>query len=88
VLLYLFIFLFGGPKLLQLQNLGVFFLFFFLGGQNRNFEKVRGLKLQLSLFIKDNFVKQLTISLFHTILTTFLNMCEMPKTSYNLGRRE
>jgi len=42
----------------------------------------------LILFIKDNFVKQLTISLFHTILIAFLNMCEMPKTSYNLGRRE
>jgi len=40
------------------------------------------------LFIKDNFVKQRTIFLFHTILIAFLNMCEMPKTSYNLGRRE
>jgi len=40
------------------------------------------------LFIKDNFVKQLIISLFHTILIVFLNMYEMPKTSYNLGRRE
>jgi len=40
------------------------------------------------LFIKDNFVKQLIISLFHTILIAFLNMCEMPKTSYDLGRRE
>jgi len=28
---------------------GLFCSFFFLGGQNRNFEKVRGLKLQLSL---------------------------------------
>jgi len=27
------------------------------------------------LFIKDNFVKQLIISLFHTILIVFLNMC-------------
>jgi len=36
----------------------------------------------------DNFVKQLIISLFHTILVAFLNMCEMSKTSYNLGRKE
>jgi len=28
---------------------GLFCSFFFLGGQNRNFEKVRRLKLQLSL---------------------------------------
>jgi len=40
------------------------------------------------LFIKDNFVKQLIISLFHTILIAFLNICEMTKTSYNLGQRE
>ena len=40
---------FWGPKLLQLQNLGGCFVVFFLGGQNRNFGKVRGLKLQLSL---------------------------------------
>jgi len=40
------------------------------------------------LFIKDNFVKQLIISLFHTILIVFLNMCEMPKMSYNLRRME
>ena len=40
------------------------------------------------LFIKGNFVKQLIISLFHTILIAFLNLCEMPKTSYILGRRE
>jgi hypothetical protein len=37
------------PKLLHLQNLGGSFVVFFLGGQNRNFEKVKGLKLQLSL---------------------------------------
>jgi len=42
----------------------------------------------LILFIKDNFVKQLIISLFHTILIVFLNMCEMFKTSYNLERNE
>ena len=40
------------------------------------------------LFIKDNFVKQLIISLFHKILIAFFNMCEMPKTSYNLRRKE
>jgi len=31
------------------------------------------------LFIKDNFVKQFIISLFHTILIAFLNMYEMSK---------
>jgi len=37
------------PKLPQVQNLGGgFVVFFFLGGQNRNFEKVRELKLLLS----------------------------------------
>jgi len=41
-----------GPKPPQLQNLGAVLWFFFLGGQNRNFGKVRGLKLQLSLFYK------------------------------------
>ena len=41
-------FLLWGPKLLQLQNLEGCFVVFFLGGQNRNFGKVRGLKLQLS----------------------------------------
>jgi len=30
---------------------GLFCSFFFLGGQNRNFGKVKGLKLQLSLFL-------------------------------------
>ena len=43
-----------GPKLLQLQNLGGCFVVFFLGGQNRNFGKVRGLKLQLSQYISAN----------------------------------
>ena len=38
-----------GPKLPQVQNLGGCFVVFFLGDQNRNFEEVRGLKLQLSL---------------------------------------
>jgi hypothetical protein len=37
-----------GPKLPQLQNLGGGFVVFFLGGQKRNFGKVRGLKLQLN----------------------------------------
>jgi len=46
--IYLFIFGLGGAKLLQLQNLGGNFVVFFLGGQNRNFVKVRGRKLQLS----------------------------------------
>jgi len=38
-----------GPKLPQMQNLGGGFVIFFLGAQNCNFEKVRGLKLLLSL---------------------------------------
>jgi len=38
-----------GPKLPQVQNLGGGFVVFFLGGQNRNFGKVRGLKRLLSL---------------------------------------
>ena len=42
----------GGPKLLQLQNLGDNFVVFFLGGQNCNFMKVRGRKLLLSQFTK------------------------------------
>jgi len=37
-----------GPKLPHVQNLGGGFVVFFLGGQNCNFEKVRGLKLLLS----------------------------------------
>ena len=45
-----------GPKLLQLQNLGGCFVVFFLGGQNRNFGKDRGLKLQLSLKIMFFFI--------------------------------
>jgi len=44
-----FFFGLGGPKMLQLQNLGGGFVVFFLGGQNRNFVKVRGRKLLLSL---------------------------------------
>jgi len=52
VLFFYFIFCLEGPKLLQLQNLGGCFVVFFLGSQNRNFEKVRGLKLQLSLLKK------------------------------------
>ena len=38
--------------------------------------------------MKDIFVKQNTITLFHTILTTFLNLCEIVKMTYNLKRRE
>jgi len=40
----------GGQNCQQLQNLGGGFVVFFLGGKNRNFRKVRGLKLLLSLF--------------------------------------
>jgi len=46
------IFLSWGPKLLQLQNLGGCFVDFFIGGQNRNFGKIRGLKLQLNQNLK------------------------------------
>jgi len=52
-----------GPKLLQLQNLGGCFVVFFLGGQNRNFGKVRGLKLQLSLIKLFIFVYYIDIDL-------------------------
>jgi len=47
VLFFLF-FLALGPKLLQMQNLGGHFVVFFLKGQNLNFVKVKGLKLQLT----------------------------------------
>ena len=47
--IFYFIFGLGGPKLLQLQNLGGgFVVFFSLRGQNRNFVKVRGRKLLLN----------------------------------------
>jgi len=39
-----------GAKTATAKLKGLFCSFFFLGDQNRNFEKVRGLKLQLSLF--------------------------------------
>ena len=45
-----------GPKLLQVQNLGGGVVVFFLRGQNRNFGKVRGLKLQLSLDLSSNLI--------------------------------
>jgi len=54
--IFLILFLPWGSKLLQLQNLGGYFVVFFLGGQNRNFENVRGLKLQLSLLAKDRYL--------------------------------
>jgi len=38
-----------GPKLPHGQNLGGDFVVFFLGGQNHNFVKVRGLKMPLNL---------------------------------------
>jgi len=47
----------GGPKMLQLQNLGGGFVVFFLRGQNRNFVKVRGQKLLLSHFIVNKVFK-------------------------------
>jgi hypothetical protein len=38
--------------------------------------------------MKDNFVNQLIISLFHTTLIAFLNFCNMVKTTYILERRD
>jgi len=40
------------------------------------------------VFIKNNFVKQLIISLSQTKLSIFFKMCEMFKTSYNLRQME
>jgi len=40
-----------GAKTVTVAKLRGLFCIFFLGDQNRNFEKVRGLKLQLSLII-------------------------------------
>lgn len=45
-----------------MQNLGGNFIVFLLGGQNRNFMKVKGLKLLLSLIIN---VLCLSIKSFH-----------------------
>ena len=47
---YFLFFCLGGPKLLQLQNLGGNFVVFFLRDRNRNFVKVRERKLLLSHF--------------------------------------
>ena len=60
-----------GPKLSQVQNLGGCFVVFFLGGQNRNFEKVRGLKLQLSLNYS-NIIKKMVPSKS----TKFIRSCD------------
>jgi len=53
VIFFYFYFGFRGPKLLQMQNLRGRFVVFFLRGQNRNFVKVRGLKLQLNLLFSN-----------------------------------
>jgi len=55
-----------GSKLSQLQNLEGGFVVFLLGGKNRNFGKVNGLKLQLSLqfialFLVKKFRKRLLV---------------------------
>jgi len=65
VLFFILFFCLGGPKLLQLQNLGGYFVVFFLGGQNRNFGKVRGLKLQLSLYFNHIVLDFIKIILFN-----------------------
>jgi len=49
--IFIFIFLSWGAKTATVAKLRELFCSFFLGGQNRNFGKVRGLKLQLSLLI-------------------------------------
>jgi len=41
----------GGQNYHRCKTKGAVLWFLFLGGQNRNFVKVRGLKLQLSLFL-------------------------------------
>jgi len=38
--------------------------------------------------MNDVFVKQVTITLFYTALTIFLNLCEIAKVTYNLKRME
>jgi len=38
--------------------------------------------------IKNIFVKQLTITLFYTTLTTFLNTCVFAKMTYKVEQRE
>jgi len=47
VIFFIFYFDLGGPKLLQMQNLGGRFVVFFRS-QNHNFVKVKRLKLQLN----------------------------------------
>ena len=48
-----------GPKLPQMQNLGGGFVVFFLGCQNRNFEKVRGGKTTIIYIVTINHNKVL-----------------------------
>jgi len=38
--------------------------------------------------MKDIFVKHFTITLFYTTLTTFFNICEIVKVTYNLTEME
>jgi len=49
-----FFFFAMGAKLLQMQNLGGRFEVFFLGGQNRNSVKVRGLKTAIKPIYNDH----------------------------------
>ena len=77
-----------GPKLLQLQNLGGGFVVFFLGGQNRNFVKVRGRKLLLSqkniedLFLQYDLIQSLTKK-FKLISDIFTRQTNSLITWYN-----
>ena len=68
---YFFFNIFLAPKLLQIQNLGGRFVVFFLGGQNRNFVKVRELKLQLSLFIIQRISKDFILLSFALLFFSF-----------------
>ena len=52
-----------GSKLPHMQNLRGGFVVFFLGGQNRKFEKVRGLKLLLNLKKKCTLTVKLNYSI-------------------------
>jgi len=63
-----------GPKLPQMQNLGGRFVIF-LGGQNRNFVKVRGLKLQLSK--KYNLICRVMQNLWGRFVVFFLPIFEI-----------
>jgi len=74
-----------GPKLPQMQNLKGSFVVFFLGDQNHNFGKVRGLKLLLSLIFYKKYRREYLWlrkqnTLFSTMSVLFVNII-FPKTN-------